>query len=145
MTEADRAVRAAVYAHFVEFGTAPTKTTLASATSLDGRAVEESLSRLAENHRLVLAPESRSVTMAHPFSGIRTAYRARIGDRTWQANCGWDAFAILSLLGDGEVLADSPLDATTSAWRVGDGVVSPGGFIHFVVPARSFWDDIAFT
>lgn len=145
MTEADRAVRAAVYAHFVEFGTAPTKATLASATSMDGRAVEESLSRLAENHRLVLAPRSRSVTMAHPFSGIRTAYRARIGDRTWQANCGWDAFAILSLLGDGEVLTDSPLDTTTWAWRVGDGVVSPGGFMHFVVPARSFWDDIAFT
>jgi len=145
VTEADRAVRAAVYAHFVEFGTAPTKATLASATSMDGGAVEESLSRLAEHHRLVLAPGNRSVTMAHPFSGFRTGYRARIGDRTWHANCGWDAFAILSLLGDGEVLADSALDTTTSAWRVGDGVVSPGGFMHFVVPARSFWDDIAFT
>ncbi len=145
MTEADGAVRAAVYDHFVEFGTAPTNTTLASATGMDRRAVEGSLSGLAENHRLVLAPRGRSVVMAHPFSGVRTGYRARIGDRTWQANCGWDAFAILSLLGNGEVLADSPLDDTTSTWRVGDGVVTPGGFIHFVVPARSFWDDIAFT
>ncbi len=82
--------------------------------------------------------------MAHPFSGVPTDYRSEIGDRRWWANCGWDAFAILALLGDGEVRARSE-EGIESTWTIRNGVVRPDGLVHFVVPARRFWDDIGFT
>ncbi len=83
--------------------------------------------------------------MAHPFSGIETGYRTQIEDRTWDANCGWDAFAILAMLGDGTVVSPSPLDGTRSRWTVEGGRVEQKGIVHFVVRASEFWDDIEFT
>lgn len=78
--------------------------------------------------------------MAHPFSGVPTRYRASIGDDWWHANCAWDALAILSLLGDGEVTGPNG-----RLWHTFRGEVSPDGIVHLVVPARSFWDDVEFT
>lgn len=78
--------------------------------------------------------------MAHPFSGVATSYRAVVGSRSWYANCAWDGLAILSLPGDGQVH-----DGDGLLREVDDGVVSPHGFVHLLVPARRFWDDIGFT
>lgn len=102
--------------------------------------VAAALSSLADDHRLALTDDGRTVWMAHPFSGVATAYRALVGDRYWYANCAWDALAILSLLGDGQVHDERGL-----LWEVSHGVVSPNGFVHLLVPARQFWDDIGFT
>src|SRR5256885_7144555 len=49
-----------------------------------------------------LAPATATVWMAHPFSAVPTAYPVVIGERTYWANCAWDAAGILSLVGDGE-------------------------------------------
>lgn len=95
-------------------------------------------SRLADGHQIAVRDDW--VWMAHPFSGAPTEYRAVIGDRSWFANCAWDSLAILALLGDGEAQGPHGL-----SWRVDEGVVTPGGLIHLLVPARRFWDDIGFT
>lgn len=145
MTEINQRVRAAVYSHFVDVTTQPTDTSIASATGFSRRAVERSFARLANDRRLVITADGHAVIMAHPFSGIRTEYRACIGARTWPASCGWDAFAILSLLGDGEVLAESPVDSAVTTWHVRDGKGTPSGLVHFVVPPRAFWEDVTFT
>ncbi len=78
--------------------------------------------------------------MAHPFSGVDTGHTATIGDRTWWANCAWDALAILALLGDGVARCPGEIE-----WVVADGAVSPLGFVHLLVPASRFWDDVVFT
>ncbi len=83
---------------------------------------------------------SGRVWMAHPFSGLPTPYTAEIGERSWFANCAWDALAILALLGDGVARGEDSL-----VWTVVGGVVSPDGLVHLLVPARRFWDDIGFT
>ena len=66
-----------------------------------------------------------------------------IGDRTWFANCAWDALAILALLGDGKAIATGA--AGELVWTVEDGKVSPRGIVHLLVPAKNFWDDVGFT
>ena len=80
--------------------------------------------------------------MAHPFSGVDTGYRAHIGERSWFANCAWDALAIVALLGaDGTATGrDGVVE-----WQIQNGVVSPNGLIHMLVPAAKFWEDIGFT
>jgi hypothetical protein len=139
MTPFDRLVRARVYDLLVAQVRTVDSTVLADDAGWDEAKVSDSLARLAEEHRIVLTDDG-SVRMAHPFSGVRTRYTSRIEDRWWWANCAWDSLAILALLGDGE--AHGPYGL---AWKVENGLVHPGGFVHLLVPARSFWDDVAFT
>ena len=131
----DRIVRAKIYELFVD----GVHEIDASMLGVDRHEADASLDRLVEEHRLVLDDERR-VMMAHPFSGIDTGHSATIGDRTYWANCAWDALAILALLGDGVARCPDGIE-----WTVEDGVVSPPGFIHLLVPARRFWDDVVFT
>jgi hypothetical protein len=103
--------------------------------------VVSSFGRLAGEHRLALLPGTNRVWMAHPFSGVETGHKAIVGAGSWNANCAWDSLALLSLIGDGTAVA--PDDQPT--WTVSSGVVEPAGYVHLMVPARRFWDDIGFT
>jgi hypothetical protein len=57
----------------------------------------------------------------------------------------WDGLAILGLLGDGTLETQSPASGTTLRYEVSAGRVTGEGCVDFLVPARSFWDDIGFT
>ena len=137
-------VRLFVYGHFVREGQAPTIAQISKSLGPGPDRVRQTLAELYENHVLVPHPDSGEIGMAMPFSGQPTAYRVAIGKFSWWANCAWDAFAILALLGDGSVVITSS-DRSEAVWTVDAGVVAPEGFVHFVVPPRRFWDDIGFT
>lgn len=139
MTPFDRKVRARIYEMFVDGVRSIDARALARSGSWSEEEVAASLRDLQTEHRVALTDDG-GVRMAHPFSGVPTPYRAEIGQGWWQANCAWDALAILSLLGDGVVLGPGAL-----RWAVSGGEVQPNGMIHLVVPARSFWDDVGFT
>jgi len=140
----DRKVRSAVLELLIDGSARPNPSQIAEMIGLSVAAAADSLPRLAGERRLVLSEDGDSVAMAHPFSAFPTDYRSWIGERTWWANCAWDAFAILALLGDGSVVITSS-DRSEAVWTVDAGVVAPEGFVHFVVPPRRFWDDIGFT
>jgi hypothetical protein len=140
MTPFDNAVRAQIYTLFAEGVDRVDLALVARRAGWDEREVASSFRRLADEHRLALIEDGDRVWMAHPFSGVPTKYRAVVGDRSWFANCAWDALAILSMLGDGEAIGEGDL-----VWEVRQGVVAPNGLVRLVVPARQFWDDIGFT
>lgn len=139
----DRKVRAQVYRHIVASGVGPTGQNLAEQRGWPEEEVAESLNRLHRQHLLALAPDGSRVMMAHPFSGVETAFESRVGARSWFANCAWDALAILALMGDG--VATQSREGNQLVWEVSEGRVTPGGVIHLGVPARQFWDDIGYT
>lgn len=141
----DRRLRAFVYSRFLETGSAPTLSEGAAATSSTESEVAGALERLASRRMLVLREGSHEVWMAHPFSGVPTDFRVTVDDRSWYANCAWDALAILALVGDGWFETTDPIGRRQVRWDVRQGVVAPDGVVHFAVPARSFWDDIGFT
>jgi hypothetical protein len=144
MNEVDRVVRASVFRLLVAGSREVTPSEVAASTGVTVGSVTRSFGRLADAHRLVLGDDRGRVVMAHPFSAVPTGYRAEVGERSWWANCAWDAFGILALFGDGRVVAN-PLGRSESGWIVRDGRVEPDGVVHFVVPAARFWDDIEFT
>jgi hypothetical protein len=143
MTAFDRQVRAQIYRLFGDGVTVVDAAATARAGGWVAEDVEASFDRLAEAHLIKLAEGSHRVEMAHPFSGANTGYRSVVGDRSWNANCAWDALAILALMGDGEAFA--PGDDGDVVWAVDDGNVSPDGVVHLLIPASRFWDDIGFT
>lgn len=143
MTPFDRQVRAQIYRHIIASGSGPTARQLADQRGWPPEEVEEAMRRLEIGHLIALMPDRVSVRMAHPFSGIETLYRSQVDNKSWFANCAWDALAILAMMGDG--LATQGRGDETLIWTVNDGLVSPGGVIHMTVPPRHFWDDIVFT
>jgi Alkylmercury lyase len=148
MEELDLQVRNEVYAAFVRVGRAPTSREAAAALRLAPEQVEDAFRRLHEAHALVLQPDSAEIRMLNPFSAVETPHRVESGGRTWFANCAWDALGIPAALhADGRIESRCPDCGEALELEVRDGelVRGAGLLVHFVVPARHWWDDIGFT
>ena len=52
---------------------------------------------------------------------------------------------MLALLGDGALLTHSPATGDPIVFEVSKGRVLGEALVHFVVPARRFWEDIGYT
>ena len=92
-------------------------------------------------HVFVLVPGTCEIAMAHPFSGVPTAFAVRSGGISYWANCAWDALGIAAILGQDTESRTGEIDLS-----VRDGQpVSTSGVVLLLVPAKRFWDDIAYT
>ncbi len=151
MRDLDRTLRLIIYEHFGRTGSTPSLETIATRGQCSRPEVETSLARLeAEHHALALAPTTRNVWMAHPFSAVPSPFPVETASVTYWGNCAWDAVAIPSLLSlDASVparCAESGAEMNL-AFRNGSIVdnTAPNGVVHFVVPPRRFWDNIGYT
>lgn len=145
MNAFERQIRASVYASFRDRSAPPSVADLGDTLGVSREAVSSALRKLAEEHCIVLVPDTDSIWMAHPFSGIETDFVVTIGDRQWFANCVWDGLSILALFGDGALDTHSPAIGESLCFEASGGVVHGSGIVHFLVPARHFWDDIGYT
>jgi probable phosphoglycerate mutase len=145
-TPLERAVRLFIYQQFLKTARAPDLIAISRAVGATERDVAAALRRLADMHALVLAPATTNVWMAHPFSAVPTAYPVVARGITYWANCAWDAAGILSLTGgNGEThtrCADCGAEIVIS---VRNGSIDGDGVVHYAVPPRRFWDNVAYT
>jgi hypothetical protein len=100
----------------------------------------EGLASLAAQHVVVLDDDGR-VLMAHPFAAHREGARVESGGREWRGSCAWDAFGIVHALG----LREATVTAQGISVDVRGGSVSGDAVFGVLVPARHWWDDIAYT
>ena len=145
MNAFERRVRASVYASFRDRAMPSSIGELSGLLGASHVEVTSALHSLAAEHCVVLVPGTESIWMAHPFSGVDTDFLVTIGDRRWFANCAWDGLSILALLGDGSLDTHSPANGQPIRFEASGGIVSGEGIVHFLVPARHFWDDIGYT
>ena len=148
MDEVDLGIRNRVYASFVRTGNAPAPAEIAAALGLAEDEVADAYRRLHNAHALVLQPGTTEIRMLNPFSAVETPHRVEAGGRSWFANCAWDALGIPAALHtDGVVSSACPDCGEPLELDVRDGKLVDGAdlLVHFVVSARRWWDDIAFT
>ena len=148
MDELDLRIRNHLYASFVRNATAASVSDAAEELQLPATAVRDAYRRLHDGHALVLQPDGTEIRMLNPFSAVETKYRVEAGGRSGFANCAWDALGIPGALhGDGRIEAACPDCGETLELEVRDGELVRGRelLVHFVVPARRWWDDIVFT
>ena len=144
----DLDVRRHVYFSVVANGTPPRAGETASAFGIELGEAEASYRRLHDGHALVLSPGTSEIWMANPFCFAPTPHRVRAGGRTWTATCAWDSLGVPGALhGDGEVESECACCGEPVALRVVDGELVEGAdlLVHFLVPARRWWEDIGFT
>lgn len=148
MDELDLRIRNHVYSSFASTGNAPAPSETAAELGLDVGEVTAAYRRLHDGHALVLHPRSNEIRMLNPFSAVPTPHRVEAAGRWWFANCAWDALGIPAALhSDGRIRSECPDCGEPLELEVRDGELAEGldPLVHFVVPARRWWDDIAFT
>jgi Alkylmercury lyase len=145
-TELD--VRRQVYFSVVANGRPPTTAEVAEVFACDEGEIAGAYRRLHDAHALILFPDTTDVWMAHPFCFAPTPHRVEAGGRSWTATCAWDALGIPAALhGGGRVQSECACCGEAVALEVRDGTLVDGDdlLVHFLVPARRWWDDIGFT
>jgi hypothetical protein len=148
MDELDLRIRNRVYTSFVRDGTTLTPVGAGAALGLAEETVADAYRRLHDAHALVLRPGSTEIRMLNPFSTVETPHRVEAAGRSWYANCAWDALGIPAALhADGRIDSACPDCGERLELEVRDGELVRGAdlLVHFVVPARRWWEDIGFT
>ena len=146
LTELVLRVRHGIYRSFAQ-GHVPLSPNLADKLHMPLDEIQLAYARLDEAHAIVLDPHSKEVSMALPFSAAPTPHRVVSADRSWYANCAWDAFAIPELMQCDARVESSCADCEAPiVYRIEQGrLLDPHGVVHFAVPAAKWWDDIRFT
>lgn len=148
MDEFDLDVRRHVYFSVVASGRPPTTAETAESFGLPESEIADAYRRLHDAHALVLFPESTEIRMANPFCFAPTVHRVTAGGRTWTGTCAWDALGIPGALrGDGVVESECACCGEPVELEIVGGELTQGRnlLVHFLVPARKWWDDIGFT
>ena len=141
-------VRLHIYGAFLTEGAPPSVPDAARALKLPESDVADAYDRLAAGRVIVLRPGTRDVLMAAPLSAVPTRFNVCLTNgRSYHANCVWDAFGVMAMLG-----SDGVVDATCAdcdlpvELRVAGGALAPSdAVVHFAVPAKRWWEDIVFT
>lgn len=148
----DWEVRTAAYRHLIDTFAAPETEDLARSLDAPGDEIEASLRRLEAGHQIVLAPGETRIWMLHPFSTLPTEFPVEVEGGVYWGNCAWDAFGIPAVLGgNGHTRTRCAESGTAIEFGVRDGAVigarnrDESTVIHFAVPARHWYDNVAFT
>jgi len=144
----DLDVRRHVYSSIVANGRPPTASETAVAFGRSEADIADAYRRLHDAHALVLFPESTEIWMANPFCFAPTRHRVTAGRRAWTGTCAWDALGILGALHcDGRVESACACCGDPLRLAVENGALVEGAdvLVHFLVPARRWWEDIGFT
>ena len=109
--------------------------------------MQAAFGRLSLRRLLALAPESGEILMAPTFSAVPTPFLVKARDRSYFANCVWDAYGIAAAMGTDAVIDSScACCGEPMQLRVANGSPVPERAVaHFAVPAARWWDDIFFT
>jgi hypothetical protein len=140
-------LRGFVYDHLVASGFPPTLDEIAAHFGTARDRARQELGSLKIGKTILVHPESGEIWMAGPFSATPTDYKVVAGDRSWWANCAWDMLGIPMVL-------NQPVQCQTVCTDCGSAMTidcSPSqsphidAVVHFLVPARRWYEDIAFT
>src|SRR3990170_4379002 len=144
----DTAVKLTIYETIARTTKTPSSLAVANALGAPVEEVEAAFERLHKKRLLVPEPGNPSlIRMAPPFSGIETPFRVKVRDKSYYANCVWDALGVPAALhADAVVDASDGHSGEPITLEVRNGRPVPQAcVIHFAVPAARWWDDILYT
>lgn len=147
MQARDKKIRMYVYNHFLEFQRPPAVSEIAAHLGLSRDKVIDCLHRMHAGHILVLESGRSEVRMAMPFSAVPTGVRVTVKDKSWWANCAWDALGIpVMLKADGDIESACPHCSEPIHLAVrGNTVQGNSEIVRFEVAPAHFWDNIVHT
>jgi hypothetical protein len=140
-------VRAFVYQRFGETTRPPHVDETAARFALTHEQAAAAYETLHQRHAFFLKPESQDILMANPFSALETPFRVHAQGRTYFASCAWDSLGVPAALhADAEIEAVCARSEEAIQLSVTNGQVQAAdALVHFLIPFRNWYDDLAFT
>src|SRR5687767_967694 len=140
-------VRAFVYNQFADTTLPPGPEETARHFNIE---IEEASALYKESHNrhaFFLEPDTLTIRMANPFSGIPTDFRVHANGKTYYANCAWDMLGIPAALHNDAVIEAVCTESNDPAQlEIRDGKVTKNDLlVHFPLPFARWYDDLAFT
>jgi hypothetical protein len=140
-------LRIFVYDHLVANGVPPALEEISRHFGVTPLNARQLLAELKIGKTILVHPESGEIWMAGPFAAAKTDYKVMAGNRTYYANCAWDMLGIPMIL-------NKPVRIHTKCTDCGAAMTIEGNpeqppteqaVVHFLVPARRWYEDIGFT
>ena len=143
-------VRLFIFEHFLEHAVPPVVEQVMREFSMSRGAATDVLRDLEAAHHIALVKGTARILMAFPFSAIATPFRVTVRDRSYFANCAWDAIAFHAMLGQ-----DTTVDSFCHHCAAPIQIELKGGRATLVDPKESlvylalrpaeWWGDIVTT
>lgn len=140
-------VKLHIYDSIAQTTVVPTTQQLASDCGMSVETIRAAMVQLENLRLLVLDQTTREILMAPPFSAVPTLHRALVRDKSYSANCVWDAFGVVAAFG-GTGVVETASGASGSPLRIRVTDNQPERVpcvFHYGVPAARWWQDIVFT
>ena len=140
-------IRIFAYDHLVERGIPPTIAEIAGHLSLADEDARERVASLKIGKTILVHPSTGEIWMAGPFSALPTQYRVTGSRTSWWANCAWDMLGIPMIAAE-SVRIETHCTDCGDPWTLTATTHSPPaqeGVVHFLLPARKWYEDIGFT
>jgi hypothetical protein len=140
-------LRILVYDHLVASGSPPSLDAIAAHFGTTRDVARQELGALKIGKTILVHPDSGEIWMAGPFSAAKSDYQVVTSDRSWWANCAWDMLGIPIVLNE-EVQGRTRCTDCGSPMTFDCSPARPptiDAVVHFLVPARRWYEDIAFT
>jgi len=152
-------IRHFVYTHFADTTYAPSVDETAAHFNITTAEAGEYYKELNNRHAFFLEPETLTVRIAAPFSGIPTDFKVHADGKTYYANCAWDMLGIPAALHTDAVIEAKFTESNESVQlEIKNGnIYALGGIpaaedddgsnllIHFPLPFARWYDDLVFT
>ena len=141
------ALRVFVYDELIDRGTPPSVVAIADRFGVAPNEARRPLAELRIGKTILVHPQTGEIWMAGPFSASETPYRVTRGPRQWWANCAWDMFGVAVIVGATVRVDARCTDCGGAISLVCDPAAPPNddAVVHFLVPARRWYNDIGFT
>lgn len=141
------AIRAFVYRQIGETTRPPLLEETAARFDLTHEQAAAAYEELHERHAFFLKPGTHAILMANPFSAVKTPFNVHSNDKTYFANCAWDSLGIPAALhANAEIEARCAQSNDVIRLRVRDGQIGGSdALVHFLIPFREWYGDLAFT
>jgi len=147
-------IRYFVYSHFADTTHPPPVDGTARHFNISTEEASDYYKELHNRHAFFLEPETLTVRMANPFSGIPTDFKVHANGKTYFANCAWDMLGIPAALHSDAVIEAACIESNdTVQLEINNGQItnyraaSPRDdlLIHFPLPFAHWYDDLTFT
>jgi hypothetical protein len=151
-------IRHFIYQHFAETTHPPSVDVTAAHFNISTEEAVEYYKELHNRHALFLEPQTLTIRMAWPFSGVPTDFKVHADGKTYYANCAWDMLGIPAALHSDAVIEATCTESNEKVkleikdGNIAQAAVLGGGdaasselLVHFPLPFSRWYDDLVFT
>jgi len=140
-------LRRFVYDEILSRGQPPTAKRIGDHFGIGPSDAKRRLAALKIGKTVLAHPETGEIWMAGPFAASATPYRVVGAHQMWWANCAWDMLGVAVIANEPVRIDASCTDCKCPVTLVAspERGVESRWVVHFLLPARQWYDDIGYT